>query len=82
MSFYLSINDGKWNPWLVRFFGPRENPLLEKRHYAAINLVLKLQFRLLSLQIPLFLAHFQKNSIFEDKKQQLLGYNLPGNNVK
>ena len=51
-------------------FGPRENPLLEKPHYAATNLVLKLQFRLLSLQIPLFLAHFHK---IQDKKQQLLG---------
>ena len=55
MSFYLSNNDGKWNPWLVLFFGPQENP-----PYAATNLVLKLQFRLLSLQIPLFLAHFHK----------------------
>ena len=68
MSFYLSINDGKWNPWLVLFFGPQENP-----PYAATNLVLKLQFRLLSLQIPLFLAHFHKIFIFEHKKQQLLG---------
>jgi hypothetical protein len=67
MSFYLSINDGKWNPWLVQFFGPYENPLLEKPHHAATNLVLKLQFRLLSLQIPLFLAQFHKISIFEDK---------------
>ena len=73
MSFYLSFNDGKWNPWLVRFFGPQENPLLEKPSYAATNLVLKLPLRLLSLQIPLFLAHFHKISIFEDEKQQLVG---------
>ena len=73
MSFYLSINDGKWNPWLVWFFGPQENPLLEKPLYAATNVVLKLQFSLLSLWIPLLLAHFHKISIFENKKQQLLG---------
>ena len=72
MSFYLSINDGKWNPWLVWFFGPQENPLLEKPLYAATNVVLKLQFSLLSLQIPLFLAHFHKVSVSKDKTQQLL----------
>ena len=60
MSSYLSIDDGKLNTWLVWLFGPQENPLLEKLPYAAINLVLTLQFRLLSLQIPLFLAHFHK----------------------
>ena len=69
-EFYLSINKG---PWLVQFFGSQENPLLEKPPYATTNLVLKLQFRLLSLQIPLFLAHFHKIFIFEHKKQQLLG---------
>ena len=53
--------------------GSQENPLLEKPPYATTNLVLKLQFRLLSLQIPLFLAHFHKIFIFEHKKQQLLG---------
>ena len=46
MSFYLSINDGKWNPWLVWFFGPQENPLLEKPPYAATNVVLKLQSKI------------------------------------
>ena len=39
MSFYLSINDGKWNPCLVLFFGPQENPLLEKPPYAATILI-------------------------------------------
>ena len=68
-----SIDDGKLNTWLVWLFGPQENPLLEKLPYAAINLVLTLQFRLLSLQIPLFLAHFHKIFIFEHKKQQFLG---------
>ena len=73
MSFYLYINDGKWNPWLVWFFGPQENPLLEKPLYAATNVVLKLQFSLLCLRMLLFLAHFHKIFIFEHKKQQLLG---------
>ena len=73
MSSYLSIDDGKLNTWLVWLFGPQENPLLEKPPYAATNVVLKLQSSLLSLQIPLFLADFHKFSIFEDKKQLLLG---------
>ena len=38
-----------------------------------MHIVLKLQSSLLSLQIPLFLADFHKFSIFEDKKQLLLG---------
>ena len=58
MSSYLSIDDGKLNTWLVRLFGPQENPLLEKPPYAATNVVLKLQSSLLSLQIPLLLAYF------------------------
>ena len=37
MSSYLSIDDGKLNPWLVWLFGPQENPLLEKPPYAATN---------------------------------------------
>ena len=49
MSSYLSIDDGKLNTWLVWLFGPQENPLLEKPPYAATNVVLKLQFSLLSL---------------------------------
>ena len=56
----------------MRFFGSQENPPLEKPPYARTNLALKLQFRLLSLQIPLFLAHFDTSIVFSIKNYDFL----------
>ena len=63
MSFYLYVNDGKGNPWFVWFFGPQENPLLEKPLYAATNVVLKLQFSFESLNSSTF-GSFSQNFNF------------------